>query len=78
MHNFRTKLSETDWTDVLAAPCTRTKYSHFINIIDTLHNKCFPLTKVEINPIKDLKFLYGPVSSYFCTRHSAMIILNSS
>ena len=55
MHNFKTKLSETDWTDVLTAPCTGTKYSHFINIIDTLHNKCFPLTKVKINPIKDSK-----------------------
>ena len=55
MHNFRTKLSETDWTEVLGAPCTSTKYSHFINIIDTLHNKCFPLTKVKINPIKDSK-----------------------
>ena len=55
LHNFKTKLSETDWTDVLTAPCTSTKYSHLINIIDTLHNKCFPLTKVKINPIKDSK-----------------------
>ena len=55
MHNFKTKLSETDWTDVLTAPCTSTEYSHFINIIDSLHNKCFPLFKVKINLIKDSK-----------------------
>ena len=55
MYDFRTKLSATDWTDVLTAPCTSTKYSYFINTIDTLHNKCFPLTKVKVNPIKDSK-----------------------
>jgi len=55
MNNFKNKLSAVAWTEVRDAPDTNTKYNCFVNMIDQLHNTCFPLTKVKINPKTESK-----------------------
>ena len=49
------KLCNIDWSLVYDASDVDEKYTCLLNIITDLHNTCFPLTSVKINPMKESK-----------------------
>jgi hypothetical protein len=55
IEQFKNKLSNIDWSLVYDTSDVDEKYTCFLNIITDLHNTCFPLTSVKINPMKDSK-----------------------
>ena len=55
IEQFKNKLCNIDWSLVYDTSDVDEKYTCFLNIITDLHNTCFPLTSVKINPMKDSK-----------------------
>ena len=55
MNKFKALLSNTNWTSVYEAFGTDNQYLTFEKVIHELHEECFPLKNVKINPRSDCK-----------------------
>ena len=53
--NFRNKLCGVSWNSVYETSDCNDKYNCFMHIVSDLHNQCFPITSIKINPLKDSK-----------------------
>ena len=61
MNKFKALLSNTNWTSVYeAAYGTDNQYSTFEKVIHELHEECFPLKNVKLNPRSDCKPWISP------------------
>ena len=50
---FQKELNVIDWSMVYNTQDMNEKYACFSNIVGDVHDKCFPLKSVKINPMKD-------------------------
>ena len=53
--NFKSKLCAVSWNSVYETSDCNDKYNCFMHIVSDLHNQCFPITSIKINPLKDSK-----------------------
>ena len=53
--NFKSKLYDVSWNSVFETSDCNEKYNCFMHIVSDLHNRCFPITSIKINPLKDSK-----------------------
>ena len=53
--DFKNKLQDVSWNSVYETSDCNEKYNCFMHIISVLHNQCFPITSIKINPLKDSK-----------------------
>ena len=70
--NFRISFLQTDWSAVYDASNTNEKYSRFLGILNRIHNDCFPLMSIKINPLRESKPWISPTILNSVKKKNAM------